>query len=79
MRFVLLTKDEDMANEAREGFHPTDTFEHYTDWEQALERDNKFGKSMRILFFGVLLSLYCACTYLCDTFSQLTTFQISFK
>ncbi len=36
MKFVLLTKDNDMVNEAKEGFHPSDTFESYADWEAAL-------------------------------------------
>ncbi|MDH4387388.1 MAG: hypothetical protein QE269_01540 [Fimbriimonas sp.] len=38
MRFVLLTKEEEIVAEAREGFHPSDTFEHYASWEEALEK-----------------------------------------
>jgi hypothetical protein len=36
MKFVLITKDSDMESEAREGFHPSDTFECYSDWESGL-------------------------------------------
>lgn len=37
MKFVLITKDGEMESEAKEGFHPSDTFESYSDWEQALD------------------------------------------
>ena len=36
MKFVLITKDTEMEKEAREGFHPTDTFASYSDWEDGL-------------------------------------------
>ncbi len=38
MRFVLLTRDEDMIREAKEGFHPSDVFEAYSDWQEALDK-----------------------------------------
>ena len=37
MKFVLITKDPEMQSEAKEGFHPSDTFEAFTDWEAALD------------------------------------------
>ncbi|MBS1700044.1 MAG: hypothetical protein JST12_00145 [Armatimonadetes bacterium] len=37
MKFVLITKDQDMQNEAKEGFHPSDTFEAFSEWEPALD------------------------------------------
>ena len=36
MKFVLITKDQDMVKEAREGFHPGDEFLHFENWEEAL-------------------------------------------
>jgi hypothetical protein len=36
MKFVLFTTDGEMVEQAREGFHPSDTFEAYTSAEEAL-------------------------------------------
>ncbi len=36
MKFVLLTNDSTMVESAKEGFHPSDTFESYEDVELAL-------------------------------------------
>ncbi len=36
MRFVVVTKDEEMAAAAREGFHPSDELAVYDDWKEAL-------------------------------------------
>ena len=36
MKFVLITKDAEMEKEAKEGFHPSDTFASFTDWEIGL-------------------------------------------
>jgi hypothetical protein len=36
MKFVLITKDTEMEKEAREGFHPSDTFACYSEWEEGL-------------------------------------------
>lgn len=37
MKFVLITKDVEMENEAKEGFHPSDTFSSFSNWEEALD------------------------------------------
>jgi len=36
MKFVLFTKDPEMVEQAKEGFHPSDTFEAFSDAENAL-------------------------------------------
>ena len=38
MRFIVITKDEEMAAAAREGFHPSDELEIFSDWREALEK-----------------------------------------
>lgn len=37
MKFILITKDQEMKSEAREGFHPSDEFLAFDEWEAALE------------------------------------------
>ncbi|RYG79710.1 hypothetical protein EON77_08750 [bacterium] len=37
MRFIVITKDEEMVAAAREGFHPSDELVIYEDWGAALE------------------------------------------
>lgn len=37
MRFIVVTKDEKMAEAAREGFHPSDELEIFDDWQSALD------------------------------------------
>lgn len=37
MKFVLVTRDEDMVGEAKKGFHPDDNLEVYEHWEEALD------------------------------------------
>ncbi len=37
MKFVLLTHEKEMANSAREGFHPSDTFEIFASIDSALD------------------------------------------
>lgn len=37
MKFVLLTRDEAMVDDARDGFHPSDQFESYSDADEALD------------------------------------------
>ena len=37
MRFLLVSKDQEVVDVAREGFHPSDDFLHYAHWTQALE------------------------------------------
>ena len=37
MKFVIVTKDENMVKEARKGFHPDDEMEAFEDWESALD------------------------------------------
>lgn len=37
MKFVLLTKDAEMVEAAREGFHPSDQFVHFADADEALD------------------------------------------
>lgn len=38
MRFIVITKDEEMAAAAREGFHPSDEIAIYVDWREALDK-----------------------------------------
>ena len=37
MRFIVITKDDEMAAAAREGFHPSDELEVFDDWAKALD------------------------------------------
>ncbi len=37
MRFVLITNDEQMEAEARQGFHPSDEVAVFEDWRKALD------------------------------------------
>lgn len=37
MKFVLITKDPEVVQAARDGFHPNDTFQVFEDWLDALE------------------------------------------
>lgn len=37
MKFVLLTDDAELVTAAKEGFHPSDSFEHFTSWPEALD------------------------------------------
>jgi hypothetical protein len=37
MKFVLVTRDPELEQAARAGFHPADILEVYADWAQALE------------------------------------------
>jgi hypothetical protein len=37
MKFILVTRDAALVEEARNGFHPGDTFESYEDWSAALD------------------------------------------
>ncbi len=53
MKFVLITKDREMENEAKEGFHPTDTFVCYSDWEEGLTG----GSDADLLFLDLLSTL----------------------
>ncbi len=41
MRFVLVTKDKKMADEARKGFHPDDELLVFSDWQEALDACEK--------------------------------------
>lgn len=36
MKFVLITKDPELVEEARQGFHPSDELETFEDWAEAL-------------------------------------------
>ena len=53
MKFVLITKDSEMESEAREGFHPTDTFECFSDWETGLTN----GGDADLMFLDLLATL----------------------
>ena len=37
MKFVLISKDPEIAAAAKEGFHPSDKFLAFEDWKEALE------------------------------------------
>lgn len=41
MKFVLVTKDKEMASEARKGIHPDDKLEVFADWKEALDHCGK--------------------------------------
>lgn len=53
MKFVLITADEEMVREAKEGFHPSDTFESHSDWEAGLNACEKAD----LLFVDLLATL----------------------
>ena len=37
MKFLLITKDSEVEEAARRGFHPSDELTTYSDWEEALD------------------------------------------
>ncbi|MFQ3587863.1 MAG: hypothetical protein SNJ74_03230 [Fimbriimonadaceae bacterium] len=37
MKFVLLTRDQELVDAAREGFHPDDELAVFSDWAEALD------------------------------------------
>jgi len=37
MKFVLITKDADLVDEARKGFHPDDELDAFEKWEEGLD------------------------------------------
>lgn len=47
MKFIVITKDEEMAAAAREGFHPSDELVIYDDWRVAFEASE--GTDLMIL------------------------------
>lgn len=53
MRFILITKDPEMRDAARKGFHPEDEFEAFTDWRTALESSEKAD----LIFVDLLATL----------------------
>lgn len=53
MKFVLITHDREMAKAAREGFHPDDEFEHFSDWARALDH----CEGADLLFVDLLATL----------------------
>ncbi len=53
MKFILLTQEEEMADSAREGFHPSDTFEIFSSIEAALDACS----ATDILFVDLLATL----------------------
>ena len=53
MKFVIVTKDKDMVEEARKGFHPDDEMESFEDWETALDA----CEGVDILFVDQLATL----------------------
>ncbi len=53
MKFVLITKDSEMEREAREGFHPSDTFDCFSDWEEGLAA----GGGADLMFLDLLATL----------------------
>jgi hypothetical protein len=38
MKFVLITKDPELSQAAKEGFHPSDSFESCEHWHEGLDR-----------------------------------------
>lgn len=53
MKFVLITKDQEMISEAQQGFHPSDTFEHYSEWSEALDK----SEGADLMFVDLLATL----------------------
>jgi hypothetical protein len=53
MKFVLITKDVEIENAAREGFHPSDEVLVFTDWALALESCDRTD----LLFVDLLATL----------------------
>jgi hypothetical protein len=53
MKFVLITKDSEMEQEAKEGFHPSDTFACFSNWEEGLEGSD----GADLLFLDLLATL----------------------
>jgi hypothetical protein len=53
MKFVLLTNEKEMVDSAREGFHPSDTFESFSCMESALDACNDTD----ILFVDLISTL----------------------
>ncbi|HVT12098.1 MAG TPA: hypothetical protein VHE55_07510 [Fimbriimonadaceae bacterium] len=53
MKFMVITKDPEMEEAARKGFHPSDEMVAYSDWSEALE--NSAGVDM--MFVDLLATL----------------------
>ena len=53
MKFVVISKDTDVAEAAREGFHPSDECLVFTEWKDALEA----AKGADLLFVDLLGTL----------------------
>jgi len=53
MKFVVITKDPDVADAARQGFHPTDECQVSDDWSRALD----LAEDADLLFVDMLATL----------------------
>jgi hypothetical protein len=53
MKFVLVTRDKEMAGEAKKGFHPDDKLEVFDHWEEALDA----CKGADLLFIDLVATL----------------------
>ena len=43
MKFVLITKDQEMVSEAQQGFHPSDTLVCFENWSDGLDASEGAG------------------------------------
>jgi hypothetical protein len=53
VKFVLITKEKKVADEARKGFHPEDKLEVFADWRDALDA----CKGADLLFVDMIATL----------------------
>jgi hypothetical protein len=53
MKFVLVTKDKEMAAEAKKGFHPSDKLQVFAEWSEALDA----CKGADLLFIDLVATL----------------------
>lgn len=53
MKFVMVTRDKEMAKEAKKGFHPDDTLKVFEEWEDALDS----CKGADLLFVDLVATL----------------------
>ena len=53
MKFVLVTKDKEMASEAKKGFHPSDKLQVFGEWSEALDA----CKGADLLFIDLVATL----------------------
>lgn len=53
MRFILITKDKELVEAAREGFHPSDVLDVYDEWQTGLDE----AQDADLMFIDLLCTL----------------------